>query len=165
MPSKSRITNLSTRYLTFYKFSVAALLAGLTFALLWSAFREYRTRGTLSGFTFPTLYSYMIYIWFKVNASVYRVEFDDNFLYVILKDQDLIIPLENIKDVNLISLGGVYRVDLYNKELVGEKFYFKPSLLYPFNHRRKEAIVDQLWSNIVQAKRKPAEDLRNKLSS
>ena len=73
-------------------------------------------------------------------------------MYVTQKGHDLVIPLENIKDVNLASLEGVYRVDLYAKELFGDKFYFKPSLLYPFNHKKKEAVVNILWANIEKAK-------------
>lgn len=82
-----------------------------------------------------------------------------------LKASDLIIPLENIKDVNLVSLGGVYRVDLYYKELIGDKFYFKPSLLYPLNHKKKEAVVDILWKYINQAKQKRTVIPRNALHS
>ena len=165
MATKSRITNLSTRFLGFYKFSVAAFLAALIFYMIWNAITELRIKGRIAGFFFPLPYGYLFYVWFKVNASVHRVEFDDDFMIVILKGQDLLIPLENIKDVNLISLGGVYRVDLYSPELIGDKFYFKPSLLYPFNHKRKEAIIDILWSNIEKAKRKPAQDYRNTLHS
>jgi hypothetical protein len=86
-------------------------------------------------------------------------------MYVIQRKQDLLIPLENVKDVNLVSMGGVYRVDLYVKELFGDKFYFKPSLLYPFNHKKKEALVDVLWANIEKAKSKKQHFQRNALHS
>lgn len=48
------------------------------------------------------------------------------------------IPLENIKEVDIKSLGGVYEVELFNAEQLGKKFYFKPSLLYPFNFKKKD---------------------------
>ena len=48
------------------------------------------------------------------------------------------IPLENIKEVDIKSLGGVYEVELFNAEQLGKKFYFKPSLLYPFNLKKKD---------------------------
>lgn len=154
MASKSRVRNLSTRYLKFYKLSVTLVLAGFIIALVWNGITEYRRTGRSSSILIPFTYIYLIYVWYRVNRSVHHVEFDDDFLYVMLNQQDLVIPLENIKDVNLVSMGGVYRVDLYTKDLIGDKFYFKPSLLYPFNHKKKEAIVDILWSNINRAKQK-----------
>lgn len=165
MATKSRVTNLSTRFLGFYKFSVSLFLAGLSAYMFWNAIEELRDDGSLGGFLFPFTYGYLFYVWFRVNASVYRVEFDDDYLYVLLKGQDLLIPLENIKDVNLISLGGVYRVDLFAKDQIGDKFYFKPSLLYPFNHKKKERVVDLLWKKIQEAKKKPMTDYRNTLRS
>lgn len=166
MASKSRVRNLSTRFLKFYKLSVAVVLAGFILMFFWTAYQEYLRTGRWSTFLmFPLTYGYLIYVWFRVNRSVLHVEFDDEFLYVMLNQQDLVIPLENIKDVNLVSMGGVYRVDLYSKEIIGDKFYFKPSLLYPFNHKKKEAVVDILWSNINRAKQKARPIQRNALHS
>ena len=58
------------------------------------------------------------------------------------------IPLENIKEVDIKSLGGVYEVELFNAEQLDKKFYFKPSLLYPFNFKKKDELVNVLRSNI-----------------
>ncbi|MBS1681802.1 MAG: hypothetical protein JST48_08835 [Bacteroidetes bacterium] len=89
-----------------------------------------------------------------MNRNVYRVEFDDEFLYLILKKNDILIPLENIKDINISTLGGIWRVDLYNAEQIGNKFYFKPSLLYPFNAKKKDELVNVLWEKINKGKSK-----------
>lgn len=89
-----------------------------------------------------------------MNRNVYRVEFDDQFLFVILKGQDILIPLENIKEIEIKTLGGVYEVELFTAEQLGKKFYFKPSLLYPFNFKKKDALVNVLRKNIEQAKKK-----------
>ena len=164
MESKSRVRNLSTRYLSLYRHGIALIIFGLAASFLWSAILEFASGDYLS-FVMPAYWGYFLYLWYRVNRSVYHVEFDDEFLYVRLKASDLIIPLENIKDVNLVSLGGVYRVDLYYKELIGDKFYFKPSLLYPLNHKKKEAVVDILWRNINQAKQKRTIIPRNALHS
>lgn len=165
MSSKPRIQNLSTRYLGFYKFGVAVVLASFVVGFFVSAYTEYREHGRLFAFLNTFTWCYLIYIWFRVNRAVHYVEFDEEYLYVRLKQQDLLIPLQNIKDINLVSMGGVYRVDLYAKELTGNPFYFKPSLLYPFNHKTKEAVVDLLWQNIDKAKTRPLPDYRNTLAS
>ena len=133
MPEKSRIRNLSTRYLKFYKFSVPILIIAFMGSYFGFGYTEYKSDGHISNLLMPFNFSYLVYVWWLVNRKVYHVEFDADFMYVIQKNQDVVIPLENIKDVTLISLGGVYKVELYVKELFGDTFYFKPSLLYPFN--------------------------------
>jgi hypothetical protein len=106
-----------------------------------------------------------VYGWVRINRNVHRVEFDDEFLYVLQKGQDILIPLENIKEVEIISLGGVYEVELFNPEQLGKKFYFKPWLLYPFNFKKKDALVDILRSNINKALRKKQHFQANALHS
>lgn len=165
MHSKPRIRNLSTRFLKIYKLGGLIILLGMIGFLFVNGIITYLRKGYLYDLFSPFYFSYLIYLWIKVNRGIVHVEFDEEFLYVILKDHDLLIPLENIKDVNLISLGGVYKVDLYSKEEIGQRFYFKPSLLYPFNHKKKEAVVDILWSNIEKAKRKKQDFQRNALHS
>ncbi|MCE2936677.1 MAG: hypothetical protein ACK5V5_02000 [Cyclobacteriaceae bacterium] len=150
--------------MSLYRHGIALIIFGLAASFLWESIVEFAS-GHYLAFLTPAYWGYFLYLWYRVNRSVYHVEFDDEFLYVKLKASDLIIPLENIKDVNLVSLGGVYRVDLYCKELIGDKFYFKPSLLYPLNHKKKEAVVDILWKNINQAKQKRTFVPRNALHS
>lgn len=164
LAEKSRVKNLSTRYLRFYKQGVGVLIF---LAMAGFFYLEIDTKEKIkpSMFFWPIYYGYFLYLWWKINQLVYHVEFDDEFMYVKQKEQDLLIPLENIKDINLISIGGVYKVELYAKELFGDTFYFKPSLLYPFNHKKKEALVDLLWANIETAKRKKQDFQRNALHS
>ncbi len=81
-----------------------------------------------------------------------RVSFDDEFLYVYSKDQDYIIPLENIESVEIESLGGVYKVNVYHPEQLGKEFYFKTSLIYPLNYKSKDALVNVLRNQIDIAK-------------
>ena len=164
MVAKSRIKNLSTRFHWLYKNGTLIFLGGLICFLVYSAFQNVSAHG-LIGSMQPLFWIYLIWLWYWVNRRVYRTEFDDEFLYIIRKNQDTLIPLENVKDVNLVSMGGVYRVDLYAKEDFGDRFYFKPSLLYPFNHKKKEALVNILWSNIEKAKNKKQEFKRNALHS
>jgi DNA-binding protein YbaB len=100
------------------------------------------------------MWGHLIWIWISVNRKVFHVEFDDEFIYVIQKKQDILIPLENIKDVEIVSLGGVYKVTLYSKDQLGDLIYFKPSLLYPFNFKAKDELVDVLRHAIDEAKKK-----------
>lgn len=155
MPQKTRIRNLSTQWLRPLKVWLYVLYAGLCIAI--TGF--YVTRdGTVAGI-FLGLGQAGIYIWIfivlvRVASKLYRVEFDEEFLYVLKRDQDLIIPLENIESVEIATIGGVYKVNLYHADQVGKEFYFKQSLWYPLNYKRCDALVNVLRRNIDTAKRK-----------
>ncbi|MBL7871795.1 MAG: hypothetical protein JNM78_09310 [Cyclobacteriaceae bacterium] len=161
-----RIHSLSTRYLGFYKNSVLILLIGFVGFLVFAGVGSFLESGryfntiTTIGYT-----AFFIFGWIRINRNVHRVEFDEEFLYVLQKGQDILIPLENIKEVEIKSLGGVYEVELFTPEQLGKKFYFKPSLLYPFNFKKKDSLVDILRSNINKAVRKKQHFQANALHS
>jgi hypothetical protein len=146
---KSRITNLSTRYLMLYKNGVLVLMIGVIALFLYRAFFV-----RLSSLGISLIWSYIIFKYIQINRKVFHVEFDDEFLYLIQKEADILIPLQNIKDVQLKTMGGLYEIKLYSPEIVGDLIYYKPSLLYPFNFKAKDAIADILRSKIEKAKRK-----------
>lgn len=163
MAEKSRIRNLSTRFLLFYKYGIVLLLS---FFVIWVVRHEIQSGlSWSSGLYFPIVWGYLVYRWVKAHFMVYRVEFDDEFLYVLRKGQDLLIPLENIKDIEMKSLGGLWRIDLFYADVIGDHFYFKPSLLYPLNFKSKDALVNLLWKKIEAAKGKKQEFQANALHS
>jgi hypothetical protein len=155
---KSRIRNLSTRYLGLYKYGFVALMGLFGAALVYEVLSS-------GAFFSIILWGYMIYLWLKAHVKVFRVEFDDEYMYILNRKQDVLIPLENIKDVELKSLSGVWRVDLFYEDVVGNHFYFKPSLLYPLNYKRKDALVDLLWTKIETARGRKQHFQNNALHS
>jgi hypothetical protein len=100
-----------------------------------------------------------------MNRKVFHVEFDDEFLYLIRKEADVLIPLQNIKDIELKTMGGLYQIKLHHPEAVGDLIYYKPSLLYPFNFKSKDRIADILRHKVELAKRKPDVFQKNALMS
>jgi hypothetical protein len=161
-----RIKSLSTRYLGFYKYSVlVVLISFLGFFIYMQVQSNFELGFRIFDWYITGYMTFIIYLWIKMNRNVHRVEFDDEFLYVIQKGQDILIPLENIKEVDIKTLGGVYEVELYQAEQLGKKFYFKPSLLYPFNFKKKDALVNVLRSNINKAYQKKQVWQKNALHS
>jgi hypothetical protein len=163
MAEKSRIKNLSTRFLLFYKYGVVLLLSLFVLWIVWQEIQS--SKSWSSRLYLPLVWSYLVFQWIKAHLKVYRVEFDDEFLYVLSRGQDLLIPLENIKDIEMKSLGGVWRVELFYADVMGDHFYFKPSLLYPLNYKSKDALVNLLWKKIEIAKGKKPEFQANALHS
>ncbi len=103
---------------------------------------------------FLGFYSYLFYLLLRTLSKLQHIEFDEDFLYVVKRGLDYVIPLENIESVEIVSLGGVYKVNLYRAEQLGKEFYFKPSLFYPFNYKTKDLLVNHLRRNIDRAKQK-----------
>lgn len=113
------------------------------------------------------IYVYWLYRLSRMLWRIHYVEFDDDFLYVKRgrRQEELMIPLENIKDVEIKTVGGVYRVELYYEDVLGKDFYFKPSLFYPLNYRSRDELVFLLQDRIEQAKRRKRTMPANALTS
>ncbi len=97
--------------------------------------------------------------------NLQQVAFNEEYLFVFRKDQDYVIPLENIESIEIGTLGGVYKVNLYYPEQLGDHFYFKTSLLYPLNYRSKDNLVNIFRAKIEAAKRKKRSYQGNTLMS
>lgn len=150
---KNRIRNLSTRWLSLFKSVLVTVYVLICSALSYTFMFD---SGSLewSGIAMAITYGWIFYLLIRITVKVHHVEFDDEFLYVLRKNQDLIIPLENIESVEIATIGGVYKVNLYHADQVGKEFYFKQSLWYPLNYKRCDALVNVLRRNIESAKRK-----------
>lgn len=163
---KIKPVRLSSRWLGEWRQATVVIYTLLVLAIGWSFLSHAEsTADWILGIGQCAIYVYAYVLGVRATRNLVQAAFDDEFLYVQLKDQELLIPLENIKDVEIKTLGGTYEVKLYSPEQLGDTFYFKVSLLYPLNHRSKEALVDRLWSAIEKAKRKKQDFLRNALMS
>ena len=165
LPEKIRVKNLSTRYLGLYKSGSVIFVLTSIIGLFYYSYTAFRLDHNFIHFLLPLPLCILGFFALQGARKVFHVEFDDEFMYVTQANQELLIPLENIKDFNLVDLGGIYQVVLYSKESFGDKFYFLPSLLFVFNHKKKEALVDILWANIEKAKTKKQDFQRNALHS
>lgn len=166
MAEKNRIRNLSTRWLTPFKIVVFTIYTLLCVGIAWSNLDD--TRNIVDwffGISMTVVYGYLFYRLMQLTAKLYRVEFDAEFLYVLQRKQDIVIPLENIESVEIATLGGVYKVNLFHPEQLGDHFYFKLSLFYPVNARSKDALVNVLRKNIDLAKGKSQVFAKNALHS
>ncbi|MFN4945419.1 MAG: hypothetical protein ACK5FG_01845, partial [Chryseotalea sp.] len=92
--SSSRI-NLSTRFHLLYKYGTATFIVMLMMALLYYSF----VHESFFGIVFYLgAHGYVLYLWFKANALVYQVQFDEDFVFVNKGKVEIQIPLANVKD-------------------------------------------------------------------
>lgn len=117
MYPERRVRNLSTRWLALFKVLIIAVYSILCLAISYS-FMVDAGAFKFSGITMMVVYGWVFYLLIRMTVKLHRVEFDDEFLYVLNKKQDLIIPLENIESVEIATVGGVYKVNLYHADQV-----------------------------------------------
>lgn len=166
MAEKNRIRNLSTRWLVPFKIVLFSVYTGLCVMIAYFFVDDANNLADwFGGLLMATTYCYIFYRLMIVTSKLYQVEFDQDFLYVIQRNQDMIIPLENIESVEIATLGGVYKVNLFHGEQLGNHFYFKLSLFYPLNASSKDELVNVLRRYIVKARSKPSEQFHNALHS
>lgn len=149
MAEKQIPIRLSSRLLGPFKGVLYALYS--TFFIVIIVLVFLRERWYL-GIVQSGVYFYGLYILVRMTRNLQHASFDDDFLYVHSASPELIIPLENIESVEIETLGGTYKVNLYSAEQLGKEFYFKTSLLYPLNYKSKDAMVNLLRRNIDKAK-------------
>lgn len=166
MAEKNRVRNLSTRWLLPFKVVVFAIYIALCVAILFSYLQHGDNFFDITlGLVNAGFFVYFFFRLMKMTSKLYRVEFDNDFLYVLLKNQDMVIPLENIESVEISTVGGVYKVNLFHPEQLGDHFYFKMSLFYPLNYQSKDELVNVLRRNIVLARGRKSEFAKNALHS
>ena len=92
--SKLRIRKLTTRFLEPYRYGVIVilLLSGLIFYTFDDLVAEpFDSKERLFPTIYPVLFLGFVYQWLKAHAKVFKVEFDDDYLYVIKRNQDILI--------------------------------------------------------------------------
>ncbi|MBX2970550.1 MAG: hypothetical protein KF803_14365 [Cyclobacteriaceae bacterium] len=161
MSAKQNPTRLSSRFSGPYRWVLYAVFIGIMASIVASTIGK----GWFSTVSQTLLYGWIFYMMLRIANRLQQTYFDDAFLYVYQKKQDYVIPLENIESVEIESLGGVYKVNLYHSEQLGKEFYFKTSLLYPLNAKKKDALVNVLRKKIDLAKSRQQVFQRNALMS
>lgn len=161
MSAKQNPTRLSSRFSGPYRWILYTAFLGIMGSIVASTIGK----GWYYTISQTILYGWIFYMMLRIANRLQQTYFDDEFLYVYQKQQDYVIPLENIESVEIESLGGVYKVNLYHPEQLGKEFYFKTSLLYPLNAKKKDALVNVLRKKIDLAKSKRQVYQRNALMS
>lgn len=161
MTQKQKLVRVSSRFLGPYRHFLFGLYILVFSSITILLLRE----SLLFGISQIIVYGSFLYYLIKMTIKLQQVSFDDDFLYVFRKQQDFVIPLENIKSIEIESIGGVYKVNLFYAEQLGDHFYFKTSLIYPLNFKSKDKLVDVLRSKIESAKRKKQTYQKNALMS
>jgi hypothetical protein len=148
-----RTTIVSTSKLKTYKTIALSLVSLITLAVVIYA--------TISIFKFKEFHQLLIvplYIVMAVKAipaiiKIKNISYDESAVYYDKKGFEVQIPFEDIRDIEIKTISGIYKINLYNPTQDGEYILFKTSLWYPFNFKKQDEKVNELRDKIDSYKR------------
>lgn len=148
-----RTTTVSTSQLRNYK-TIVIVLNGLNLSVFVSVFifNNY-FGGQIDGILgFVSIYL-CLNIFTQFVFRLKNVSYDDSSVYYTRKGYEVQIPFEEIKSIEINTPTGIYGIKLYVPSQNGKEIFFKTSLWYPLNFKKKDEQVDELRRRIDRYKR------------
>lgn len=141
-----RTKTLTTYTIKIYKSIVLILVACIMMFLLL------RSTNRFTSFLFVVQYAYLFYFVLRGVLGIKYVEYDNANLYVNHNDYQVQVPFEEVKEVKLMSVDGVYKFILYKKGQLGKEILCKPSIWYPFNYNKVDNELHRIRGLIYKRK-------------
>lgn len=149
-----RTRSLTTRGFKIYKMSIMVALSAFVLAFAIVHLRSGQWFGIIYGLGYPAL---LIFYWFpsfkRSMQTLREVSYDTKNLYVHEEGYEIQIPFHQVRDVQLVSLDGLYRFRLFKENQFGKEVMCKPSFWYPFNYKKIDAELDRIRSYVRRAHR------------
>lgn len=97
----------------------------------------------------------VIFYWYpnigKFLSRLKEVSYDSENLYVVEGDTEVQIPFVEIRDVEIVSLDGLYKFNLFRDSQFGKEIMCKPSNWYPFNFKKVDRELNRVRALINKA--------------
>ena len=148
---------LTTKAIRIYKIIIIALiaLAGMVYIYLGA---------DIAGIWGVLMYGVFIVFMAKkyfneTYSKIKEVSYDEQSLYVKEGEYQIQIPFYQVKDIEIISMDGLYKFKLYHHDQFGDEVVCKPSIWYPFNYKRIDAELNRIRSYVRKAHREYKEQI------
>ena len=160
---EEKISFLTPARVKAYKSWLLFIMVSL---VLGMAFSEYLAIRAGHSFT-PSLFMGCVFIYqaYRIFKGVKPAAFDRRFLYVTESGYEILVPVDNIKKVEIKNLGGIYKVSFFDQIQSGTYLYFKPSLIYPLDFKKQDEKVNILRSYAWNARQNREPLPKNALAS
>ena len=148
-----RTSTASTTQLRNYK-TIVIILNGLILSFIISVFifKNYFGEQIEGILGFVSIYL-CLNIFTQFVFRLKNVSYDDSSVYYTIKGYEVQIPLEEIRDIEIMTISGIYKINLNEPAQDGSVIRFKTSLWYPFNFRRQDEKVNELRDKIDRYKK------------
>ncbi|MDZ7606740.1 MAG: hypothetical protein U5K79_14385 [Cyclobacteriaceae bacterium] len=99
------------------------------------------------------LWGYFAYLIIRSVRRLKNVSFDQGAVYYERDGFEVQIPFDEIKNIDIMTLDGIYKINLFQPNQDGKAIHFKTSLWYPLNFKRQDEKVNELRAMIEKYKR------------
>ncbi len=111
------------------------------------------TGQSFTGIFYLAFWGYFAYKAISMILKLKNISYDDSSVYYEKKGFEVQIPFEEIRDIEIKTVTGIYNINLYRPSQDGKKVPFKMSLWYPLNFKAQDEKVDVLRDKIDRHKR------------
>lgn len=160
-----RTTIVSTTKLMTYKLITLAFVAVITLAVVIFAIMSIIRYDEYYQLLMVPLYVMLAYKAIPAVINIKNVSYDESSVYYDKNGYEVQIPFEDIRDIEIKTISGIYIINLYRPSQDGNSIMFKTSLWYPFNFKREDEKVNDLRDRIDRYKRTMPERNLEGLSS
>jgi hypothetical protein len=148
-----RTTVVSTSKLKISKTIGILIIVMLFFLMTGTTIMKLLNGQTISGILIIIVWAVILYKAIKLVWSLKNISYDDSSVYYEKAGFEVQIPFEEIRDIEIKTLTGIYTINLHTTSQDGEKISFKTSMWYPLNFKKKDAEVNELRDKIDRYKR------------
>lgn len=104
-------------------------------------------------FYYSAMAIFFAYTLHRRGRKLSKLAYDHENLCLAEGTQEEIIPLWQVKQVELTTLNGGYRIDFHPGACQHDYLLFLPSFWYPLNFKKQDAKIERFRESIYQAKR------------
>lgn len=155
-----RSKSLSIKSVKRYKYVLVVFMSILGLIYTTSFFTRFNPLNLILG---AAWFALLILYWYpnilKFLKKIKEVSYDKENLYVKEGEYEIQVPFHEIKDIEIVSLDGLYKFKFYQNDQFGNEVVCKPSLWYPLNYKKIDAELNRIRSMV----RKAHHDYREKI--
>ena len=160
-----RTTIVSTSKLRTYKLITLTLVSAITLAVLIFAVLSIVRHDEYYQLLMVPLYIMLAYKAIPAVVKIKNVSYDDSSVYYDKNGYEVQIPFEDIRDIEIKTISGIYIINLYRPSQDGSTIMFKTSLWYPLNFKKEDEKVNELRYKIEKYRRQLPQNYNEQLAS
>jgi len=147
-----RTTIVSTSKIKTYKIISLTIVSLITLLVIGGSIYRWIVSGEFNLFFTVPMYIWLAYKTIPTIIKIKNVSYDQSSVYYGKKGYEVQVPFEDIKDIEIKTISGIYKLNLYNLSQDGSSVLFKTSLWYPFNFKKQDEKVNELRDRIDRYK-------------
>ena len=148
-----RTTIVSTSKLKNYRTIIFMVDGIILLSIIYLISFLYTSGQHFTSIVLPLIIYLQFHVYYGLFLKLKNVSYDDSSIYYNKKGYEVQVPFEEILSIEIKSVTGIYGIKLRNPSQGSKEIYFKTSLWYPLNFKKKDEMVNELRDKIDCYKR------------